>query len=59
MYGASLKPEPSYSPIRSTPLARLGFSVVAPSEVGTWSATGRTSVFCSSMLEMVFSLLDT
>jgi hypothetical protein len=55
MYGASLKPEPSYSPISSMPSASLGFSVVAPSEGGAWSATGRTSVFCSSVVEMVVS----
>jgi hypothetical protein len=57
MYGASLKPEPSYSPISSMPSASFGFSAVAPSEGGAWSATGRTSVFCSSVVEMFFFLL--
>jgi hypothetical protein len=56
MYGASLKPDPSYSPISSTPSASFGFSVVAPSDGGTWSATGRTSVFCSSLIEMIVPL---
>jgi hypothetical protein len=34
MYGASLKPEPSYLPISSTPSATSGFSVGAPSDGG-------------------------
>jgi hypothetical protein len=34
MYGASLKPEPSYLPISSTSSASFGFSAPAPFEGG-------------------------
>jgi hypothetical protein len=55
MYGASLKPEPSYFPISSTFSASFGFSVGAPSEGGAWSSAGMTCVSSSVSTGLGFS----
>jgi hypothetical protein len=55
MYGASLKPEPSYLPISSTFSASFGFSVGAPSDGGAWSSAGMTWVSSSASTGFGFS----